>query len=137
MPLQHIEIDHDYDFDVYGLTCQEKDYRLAWAINMAMGWKLEREEDHLVQQKKGDTYHTRFAFEDEGEGIVCTLLGNKAEGGTMLPEHASFDFVLVVEGGIEGQRPEVLKQIRAISFVQAILKLDLEKLKSKNNLITD
>lgn len=137
MPLQHIEIDYDYDFDVYGLTCQEKDYRLAWALNMALGWNLERLEEHKVQHKKGDTFHIRFGYEDESEGISCALLANKSVGGAMLPEYPSFDYLLLLEGGIEGQRPEIMKQVRAIPFVQAILKLDLQKLKSKNNLITE
>lgn len=137
MPLQHIEIDHDFDFDVFGITCQEKDYRLVWAVNLAFGWQLAREEDHLVQQKSGDTFHSRYAYRDEVEGLMCTLLANKTQGGLILPELQGIDYLLLIEGGIGGERPDVEKPLRGISFVLAVIKLNKEKLRSRNNLITD
>ena len=45
----HLEEEYEYDFDLYGISSHEKDYRICWAINNSLGLSLER---------TGDVYFT-------------------------------------------------------------------------------
>lgn len=137
MASQVFDINEDYDFDVIGLTCQEKDYRLVWSMNMEMGWRMERDQDHKVSYKTHQTLHSRFVFFDEHEGCVARLMVNRGEGGLLLPELQGIDYVLILEGFEEGQIPELMTRLRKISFLLACIRLDLNKIKSKYNLLTD
>jgi len=137
LPSQVFDINQEYDFDVVGLTCQERDYRLVWAMNLEMGWRLEREQDHKVTYKTHSTLHGRYVFFDEGDGRVVKLLVNKGEGGSLLPELQGIDFVLILEGFEKETIGEVMSRLRKISFLMACIGLDLNKIKSKYNLLTD
>jgi hypothetical protein len=134
---QVFDINQEYDFDVMGLTCQEKDYRLVWAINLELGWRLEREQDHKVIYKTHQTLHSRYIFFDEENGRVIRLLVNRGEGGALLPELHGIDSVLILEGFEGGQITELMTRLRKISFLLACIGLDLNKIKSKYNLLTD
>lgn len=137
LPSQLFDIGLEYDFEVIGLTCQDKDFRLVWAINMEMGWSMERDVDHKVTYKTHSTLHSRFVFKDEQEGRTMRLLVNKGEGGVLLPELQGIDFVLLLEGFGKNEILELSGRLRRIAFVQASLVLDLNKIKSKYNLLTD
>lgn len=137
LPSQLFDIGHEYDFEVIGLTSQDKDYRLVWAINIEMGWQLERDVDHKVTYKAHSTLHSRYVFIDEQEGKAIRLLVNKGEGGALLPELQGIDCVLLLEGFGKNEILELSVRLRRIAFVQASLVLDLSKIKSKYNLLTD
>jgi hypothetical protein len=102
-----------------------------------MGWSMERDVDHKVTYKTHSTLHSRFVFIDEQEGRTIRLLVNKGEGGVLLPELQGIDFVLLLEGFGKNEILELSGRLRRIAFVQASLVLDLNKIKSKYNLLTD
>lgn len=102
-----------------------------------MGWNLERDIDHKVSYKAHSTLHSRFVFMDEQDGKVIRLLVNKGEGGSLLPELQGIDYVLLLEGFGKNEILELSSKLRRIAFVQASLVLDLNKIKSKYNLLTD
>jgi hypothetical protein len=131
----NFNIDPDFEFGIVGLTCQERDYRLAWALNLAFQWSLVREQEHEVPMKRGSSSHTRFEYKDE-DNITYTLLANKGTGGYLLPEVSGMDFILRIEGYCHMIDDDMLRKIRKIPFVLAALELNSDKIKTIQNLIS-
>ncbi len=130
-----------FDFELYGLTCAEKEYKLAWLINQALKIRLVKQEDielDFVENKK--LVIANFLSETDHSSI--RLLKNRSiqsEEKSMLyllPELVNFDYFILTKGYDE-HFPEHfirdnLKPVSQISFIQ---QLDLDKIKSRYNLL--
>lgn len=134
-----LKADINYDFDLFGITSSIKDYKLAWLINSQLHVNLHKADDHIVEFNEANKLETGcFEFSDNGNRLK--LLNNKVykeknkAQDYLIPELKHFDFFLLVEG----QQLEVtnltnkLKQINKLEF---ITKIDVMKLRSKENLI--
>jgi hypothetical protein len=118
-----------------GISCHEKEYRLAWSLNQLLGWNLARVEDVLNPDQKTHCEHACFVFEDEEMRTVFTLVENATSQGALLPELLKWDYLLKIEYNVEIDSDQLLRTIRKSPFVLAAIPLLVEKLKLKQNLI--
>ncbi len=128
-----------YDFELLGITSSLKDYRLAWHMNDVLQMHLSKVDDHVIEYSEFQKIEVS-CFRYEGGESVIRLLSNKVyreadqKQAYLIPEHKHFDFFLL----LEGQPIDVtnftnkLKQINGLEF---ITKIDVKKLRSKENLI--
>lgn len=137
MATQTIETVYDFDFEVIGITCQERETRLAWSLNMALDFGLERVEDHQLFVKSGKSEHCKFESYHEEDNVTLTLLSNKGTAAYLLPEFSRFDYVLILDGVPSEIVEMMVKAIRKVNFVLAAFPLEPESLKSKYNLILE
>ncbi len=130
-----------FDFELYGLICAEKEYKLAWLINKALKIRLVKQEDielDFVENKK----LTIANFLSETDHSSIRLLKNKSvhseENGLLylLPEQANFDYFILTRG-YEEHFPEnyIRKNLQPVNTISFIQQLDLNKIKSKHNLL--
>ncbi len=130
-----------FDFELFGLICTEKEYKLAWIINQVLKVRLIKQND-LEIDFIGNKKLVIANFLSETENTSIRLLKNKSilsEGNDMiylLPELANFDYFILARGYDE-QYPKdyirsAFKSLRQISFMQ---QLDMNKIKSKHNLL--
>lgn len=42
-----LENDFEFEFQLIGISCHEKDYRICWALNQALGVELTKTETDL------------------------------------------------------------------------------------------
>ena len=54
----HLEEEYEYDFELFGISTHEKDYRLCWAINNSLKISLERtsEDVELIFRHQKEKY---------------------------------------------------------------------------------
>ena len=136
MPVYQLDIEEDYyDFELIGISSHEKNYRLAWAMNKGMGWKLARMKDIVINGKHETSSHAQFQFAHPVEQTIVTLIDNKTEDGFLLPELHQFDYVLKIEDAYTDIDDLFYKRLRSVSFVLAVHSLDISKLKSRQNLV--
>jgi hypothetical protein len=137
MPVHILEMDYSdqYDFVLVGLSCNQREHRLAWALNRVMGWSLERKDDVVITVRTGSSSHPHFSFADPVDQTVIALLSNRGEGGWLLPEWPQFDYLLKAEGEACPETGEWCRGIRKVQFVSAAIPLSAEKLKSIHHLI--
>lgn len=134
MPVYYLDLGIDEDFELIGVSSHEKDYRLAWALNRAMNWSLQRVEDIELDQKTGVSMHAQFQFTHPVEGHIYTLIDNKTENGLLIPELAGFDYLIKVDQSAEVMDDDFYKSLRKTPFILAVYPVDLSKIKSKQNL---
>lgn len=127
---------------LFGIVSNVKEYRLAWQINEFLNIDLELQEEKVLGFK-GDKSLTILFYQSVEEYHKVKLIKNLAvenvdiKSPYLLPEIKNFDYLLMFEGeGLE--ESEVLLEIEVLksaSFIQYINNVELDKLKSVDNLM--
>ena len=129
-----------YDFYLLGIVCRAKEYKLAWHLNQSGFFDLEKRVDIVIK------------FKDKSSLVICNyvcesdfhlhaLLRNKLVKGNgrnqmLLPDLPQFDFFLKLHSRvIDFQFDDVISAIRKIPEIEYLLKLDVNKIKQKENLL--
>jgi len=133
-----LKIDPEFNFILIGIATPLLDYRMAWFINHVLFKQLAKTDDLTITdpQNRVQTAYGRFDYQEELTKSVFHLVQNKQGAICLIPELRELDYLLLVKG--EYYRPrknEMVKKIRAIEQIQAVVIIDVESLKSKNNLI--
>lgn len=136
-----LHIEHTYDFELLGLVSPVKDYKMAWLINRELNLNLVRSEDLEIEFLSLPGLKISQFFLSLPHGFV-QLLKNKALNSThqisyLIPELKSIDyFLLIQDQTFQLSINTFANQLAKNPFIQNIMKLDISKLKSKENLLT-
>jgi hypothetical protein len=76
-----------------------------------------------------------YEFDHELEMIFIALMGNKSADGDLLPELQQFDYVLKIENLQHELTDDFIKQLRKTPYIQTVMIVDAERIKSRQNLI--
>ena len=128
----------DYSFSLFGITSDEKDYKLIWDINKSLGWNLERNENyHFFNRKTGiDNQFPVFAFTDEDSYLEYKLIANKIDGFSLIEELRNLDYLLIVFDESECEDLSVIpEKLKKIDSIRAVFSIDPSKLKEKERLV--
>lgn len=136
-----LQITHQYDFDLLGIVAPLKDYKMAWLINKSMGINLVKVADFRMEfLKKPDLLISQYILEKE-HGFI-QLLRNRSyshEGlaGHLVPELQFMDYFLILQDyTYETDINSYIETLSTSNLIQKVVKLDISKLKSKDNLLT-
>lgn len=133
-----LEIEYDYDFVLIGISSHEKDYRICWALNNQLGLNLIKTDALEIKDKKQDepSFFSLFSFELPDEFMEYFIIANRSEKGLLIPEQKQVDYFFIIRGEIENEKVmEMVKQIKESNLVQTAFRVDVNALKSKQNLI--
>ena len=154
----HLEEFDEIDYQLIAIHSSLEDYRLAYYINQNLPINLKKENCNIqISNKEGETQFTRFAFEDSKD-IVWNLVQNKndvfvpsqnsnqglfAETNNkfstkiyLIPEFKNVDYFLKIENGeVNIDVSKITNCIKKIDRVSTVYAVEVEKIKSKNNLI--
>ena len=96
-----LELDDDYTFLLYGVSCHLKDYRVAWYLNKQLKLDLIRSEVNL-KTGKGDLHpFSLYKSKDEDNHLTFYLLDNYSEDFPLIKQLKQYDFFVIVEGYID------------------------------------
>lgn len=134
-------VEHHYDFELLGLVAPIKDYKMAWVINNSLGLKLVRvsdfEPDFLNHPKMKIAQ-----FLEEKEHGYRQLLKNRSlfesrQTLYLVPELRMVDYFLLIQDlTFELNLNMYIERLSEVRYIQNVIKLDVSKLKSKENLLT-
>ena len=154
----HLEEFDEIDYQLIAIHSSLEDYRLAYYINQNLPINLKNENCNIqISNKEGETQFTRFVFEDSKD-IVWNLVQNKndvfvpsqnsnqglfAETNNkfstkiyLIPEFKKVDYFLKIENGeVNIDMSKITNCIKKIERVSTVYAVEVEKIKSKNNLI--
>ncbi|MEJ8804249.1 IPExxxVDY family protein [Pontibacter sp. H249] len=141
MKTLRLDIDYEYDFDVYGVVSPVKDYKLAWALNNIFDLRLSRQKD-LCYDFFGKDRLIISNYQHITEHTIVRLLRNKALVTTtlkkpfLLPDIKEYDYVIQISGAMQQLYPqEFINKILKTQLVQYVKKFDPLTLKFKENLL--
>ena len=141
MKKNKLESEYEVDFELLGIVCNKKEYKLAWYLNEALGMNLIKQEDvRIVFADNTSILISHFLHRGAYHSIE--LLNNKLLSTVhpkykfLLPELSQFDYLLKIRDEADEWTSEnVSVRIREIPIIEYVLKLNFEDLKSKENLL--
>lgn len=134
-------VEHLYEFELLGFVAPVKDYKLAWTVNTSLDLKLAKIEDYELEFING----TRLCvsqFKCEKENGFIQLLKNKSfvpdtHSLYLIPELKIFDYFLLIQDFTsEVDINDYIERLSGIALIQNVVKLDIDNIKSKENLLT-
>ncbi len=134
-------VEHSYDFDLLGFVAPIKDYKLAWIINKSLGIDLEKEDDLEIEFLKAPILKISQYFLSLPFGYV-QLLRNKSltsaeQISYLIPELKNVDFFLIIQDETTELTADLfLEHLSGEPHIQNVIKLDVNKIKSRENLLT-
>ena len=155
----HIDEFDEIDYQLIAIHTSLEDYRLAYYINQNLPITLKKSNYNLqISSKYGETQFTRFIFEDKKAGVSWDLIQNKndillssqrvnqglfAESSSkfltkiyLIPEFKKVDFFLKIDNASDSiDVSKITSQINKIERISTVYSVEVEKIKSKNNLI--
>ena len=132
-----LKLELDFDFKLLAITSQLKDYRLCFAINKFTEFDFRKDEDLEIAFKNTPTkFFSRYVYYPENIECYFTLLANKGTDGFLIPEMKEIDYFILIKEFIDEEDLDLLlSQLKQIKEIQAVVELNPEKIKSKENLI--
>ncbi|MFN3405719.1 MAG: IPExxxVDY family protein [Cytophagaceae bacterium] len=141
MKTTKLVVDYDYDFDVLALISAVKAHKLAWLINKLLNIQFCKAEDLCFDfVKESKLVITNYIYEREYGSI--RLIKNKScefentSKPYLIPELKEYDYFIQLHGEVKLFEPEdVIEKLKPLTLIQYIKKIDVNHLKSKENLI--
>ncbi|MDN3678557.1 IPExxxVDY family protein [Flavobacterium paronense] len=154
----HLEEFDEIDYQLIAIHTSLEDYRLAYYINQKLPITLKKNNCNIqISNKEGETQFTRFVYEDSKD-IAWNLVQNQndvfvpsqnsnqglfAESNNkfstkiyLIPEFKKVDYFLKIENGeVNIDVLKIASCIKKIDRVSTVYAVEVEKIKSKNNLI--
>ena len=133
-------VDHNFDFELAGIISNAKGYKLTWEINRVLKLNLVKAKD-LVLSFIDNNHLTILNYKYETENSKLLLLKNKGvesdgiPGSFLIPELQRFDYLLWARSVDEFDFVLWIDKIKELKVIQYAIRIDIEKLKSKENLL--
>lgn len=154
----HIEEFDEIDYQLIAIHSPLEDYRLAYYINQNLPVNLKKSNCNIqISNKDGETQFTRFIFEDDkdiawnlvqnqNDAILTTennnqgLFANSNNAFSpkiyLIPEFKKVDYFLKIENDeVAIDVSKIISNLKKIDRVSTVYAVEVEKIKSKNNLI--
>jgi hypothetical protein len=155
----HLDEFDEIDYQLIAIHSPLEDYRLAYYINQNLPINLKKSNCNIqISSKEGETQFTRFIFEDEKKDISWNLIQNQndvfvsSQAGNLglfadssnkfstkiylIPEFKKVDYFLKIENAEAAiDVSKITNCIKKIDRVSTVYTVEVEKIKSKNNLI--
>jgi hypothetical protein len=134
-------VEPTFDFELLGLVSPIREYRMAWLINQEMDLNLVKADDLELEFLNAPKLEISQYFLSLPHGFI-QLLKNKALNSSqqlayLIPELKNLDYFLLVQDETEQmQLSTFIDQLAKNSLIQSIVRIDISKLKSKENLLT-
>jgi hypothetical protein len=134
-------VEPTFDFELLGLVSPIREYRMAWLINQVMDLNLIKADDLELEFLNAPKLEISQYFLSLPHGFI-QLLKNKALNSSqqlayLIPELKNLDYFLLVQDETEQvQLSTFIDQLSKNSLIQSIVRIDISKLKSKENLLT-
>jgi hypothetical protein len=137
MKRQRLQVDYEIDFEVFGIVSAFKDYKLAWNLNDRLHINLSRQSDLRLQFVDFELIVSNYLYQTENTQV--SLIKNRShemdgkEGAYFIPELIKMDYFLRIMDPEMGEK--WMSALRAIPGVEYVNRIDLDRLKSKENFI--
>jgi hypothetical protein len=133
-----LDIDYQINFELIGIISSEREHKMAWLLNQALGITLSKQQDLSFSHLKGNAEIVNYCFSTPNASL--RLLKNKAylsEMGSLfylIPELRQYDYFLRIENAKEIASTTLLCYlIKNLAQVQFVIEISPSELKSKHN----
>lgn len=133
---------YEEEYLLYGIISDVKEYKLAWQLNKCLNMSFQKQDDATLEFKGGKSMSlSYFLFQHEFYSVK--LIKNKVmdlkgiKNPFLMPELKNYDYLLMVEGEEQDLFLDLnpTEAMKSASFVQYTVSINIDNLKSLDNLI--
>jgi hypothetical protein len=134
-------VEPTFDFELLGIVSPIRDYRMAWLVNKELELNLVKADDLELEFLSAEKLEISQYFLSLPHGFI-QLLKNKALNSSeqlayLIPELKNLDYFLLVQDETDQlELSNFMEKLSQNPLVQSIVRIDISKLKSKENLLT-
>ena len=134
-----LRTEQEFDFDLWGIISNAKGYRLAWEINQVFGINLQKASDiviDFVNQK--NLIIGNYKYEKGNSKLILIRnkgLLNDSISSYIVPELQKFYFLFWIKTYDAFDLDKLMSVLKSSSIIQYLIRIELEKLKSRENLL--
>ena len=134
-------VEPTFDFELLGLVSPVKDYKMAWLINRELDLDLVKSDDIHIEFLSAPQLEISQYLLSLPHGFI-QLLKNKALNTSqqlayLIPELRNLDYFLLVQDQTHQTSVSTfVEHLAKNPFIQSVVRLDISKIKSKENLLT-
>ncbi|MBI9036973.1 MAG: IPExxxVDY family protein [Bacteroidales bacterium] len=139
MAILKSKLDFEY-YSMIGVSCHLKDYRLTYYLNKTLGIDLKKSKEFSItkEKEKKNIHFSFFIFNDKKKEISYYLISNHNPESKLIPSQKQIDYLLITKDLINQENVmEIINKIKTISYVLTAYKIELSKIRSINNLLSD
>ena len=132
-----LDFQPQFDFILYGVSCHVKNYKFIYNVNNNIRVNFERTDDiELLSGKSKAQKFPVYSYNNEEDHTYCDIVANRSSTSYLVPEQKQIDyFLLLNEPILEQEVVRITDGIKKLKIVNIIYKIDLNSLKSKQNLL--
>jgi hypothetical protein len=136
-----LQIEPTFDFELLGIVSPIREYRMAWLVNQELELNLVKVDDLELEFLNSEKLEIAQYFLSLPHGFI-QLLKNKALNSAqqlayLVPELKNLDYFLLVQDETEQlDLSNFMEKLSRNPLVQSIVRINISKLKSKENLLT-
>ena len=133
-----LEEEFDFDFKLLGISSHVKDYRLCWAVNKSLSLDLMKLEEEIIIRHKNSENQSTFSiyyYLDNESECEIELISNRHEHGYLIPELKTADYFLKIGEYYTQSVEELILQLRKTNLINMAFEIDVNTLRSKQNLL--
>lgn len=124
MSKHRLQLEEEYEFLAFGLSCHLKDFRVAWNLSKALNLDFLREIKKLNSDDLDLDEFAKFIARDEDNHLNYIILSNQNEDAYLFKDLKQYDFFILIEGYIdifdEDWFIDLLHGIDSFQFVAAM-----------------
>ena len=136
-----LQIEPAFDFELLGIVSPIREYRMAWLVNQELDLNLVKADDLELEFLNAEKLEIAQYFLSLPHGFIQLLknkaINSKQQLAYLIPELKNLDYFLLVQD--ETEELDLINFAKKLSqnpLVQSIVRIDISKLKSKENLLT-
>lgn len=129
------------DFELIGIVCPMKEYKVGWNLNQLEIFHLVKEDDVKIEfANKKIVRISNLADETDFSSVHLLrnkLLVSSVQGNQyLLPDIKQFDYLLKIKNIIDSNWAKyILEEIKNCKAINYAVNIDIEKIRAKENLI--
>ncbi len=130
-----LKTEDDTNFILTAIVTPLPSYRIAWYVNNSLSVQLKKANDVVITDAL-NKFFVRYWYNESITKSEFWLIENRNDGSMILQELKEMDYLLMIKGNYyHAHQKELLKKILKIKQVQTAVIINVQELKSRNNLI--
>lgn len=137
MKKNFLQLQHNFDFKLLAITTALKDYKACFVINKYTKFDFRKDEDLVIFFKNTPKrVFSRYTYYPQNIECEFVFLANKGNESFLIPEMKEVDYFILIKEFIDDEDFDLFfSQLRQIPNIQAVVELNPDKMKSRENLI--
>lgn len=128
------------DVQLIGIVSTLRGYKFCWLLNhhLSIDFRLHPDMEVQLEKRKLLYYFNIYSFVDTDVNVSYLLYENESKGEYLVPEFKNLDYLWLIrseENDMAETKEKLLEKLRKLDIIQMATYIQIENIKSRENLI--